>query len=168
MTTMGIIFANIYDSSLGELTNKRTMASLPYGGRYRQIDFSLSNMTNSAIRHIGIITKYNYQSLMNHIGSGQEWDLELGEGGLEFLTPFAMGHNGSYRGKLEALDSAMNFLKISTEEYVVLADSGVLVLGARWPTVPRGQALLRFGLTARHTEEMLARTAAVLAGLWEE
>ena len=126
MTTMGIIFANIYDSSLGELTNKRTMASLPYGGRYRQIDFSLSNMTNSAIRHIGIITKYNYQSLMNHIGSGQEWDLELGEGGLEFLTPFAMGHNGSYRGKLEALDSAMNFLKISTEEYVVLADSGVL------------------------------------------
>ena len=63
---------------------------------------------------------------MNHIGSGQEWDLELGEGGLEFLTPFAMGHNGSYRGKLEALDSAMNFLKISTEEYVVLADSGVL------------------------------------------
>ena len=107
MTTMGIIFANIYDSSLGELTNKRTMASLPYGGRYRQIDFSLSNMTNSAIRHIGIITKYNYQSLMNHIGSGQEWDLELGEGGLEFLTPFAMGHNGSYRGKLEAAADAL-------------------------------------------------------------
>ena len=127
MTTMGIIFANIYDSSLGELTNKRTMASLPYGGRYRQIDFSLSNMTNSAIRHIGIITKYNYQSLMNHIGSGQEWDLELGEGGLEFLTPFAMGHNGSYRGKLEALGFRHEIsLKISTEEYVVLADSGVL------------------------------------------
>ena len=62
MTTMGIIFANIYDSSLGELTNKRTMASLPYGGRYRQIDFSLSNMTNSGIRHIGIITKYNSDS----------------------------------------------------------------------------------------------------------
>lgn len=126
MTTMGIIFANIYDSSLGELTNKRTMASLPYGGRYRQIDFSLSNMTNSAIRHIGIITKYNYQSLMNHIGSGQEWDLELEEGGLEFLTPFAMGHNGSYRGKLEALNSAMNFLRFSHEDYVVLVDSGVL------------------------------------------
>lgn len=48
-----------------------------------------------------------------------------------------------------------------------LAESGVLVLGARWPTVPRGQALLRFGLTARHTEELLARTAAVLSGLWE-
>lgn len=126
MTTMGIIFANIYDSSLGELTNKRTMASLPYGGRYRQIDFSLSNMTNSGIRHIGIITKHNYQSLINHIGSGQEWDLDLEDGGLEFLTPFAMGHNGSFRGKLEALNSAKSFLEFSKEDYVVLADSGVL------------------------------------------
>ncbi|MBQ6431340.1 MAG: glucose-1-phosphate adenylyltransferase subunit GlgD [Oscillospiraceae bacterium] len=126
MSTMGIIFANIYDSSLGELTNKRTMASLPYGGRYRQIDFSLSNMTNSGIRHIGVITKYNYQSLMNHIGSGQEWDLELEEGGLEFLSPYATDHNASYRGKLEALSSAMSFLTYAKEEYVILVDSGVL------------------------------------------
>lgn len=126
MKIMGIVFANIYDSSLSQLTNKRTMASLPFGGRYRQIDFSLSNMANSGINHVGIITKHNYHSLMNHIGSGQEWDLELGAGKMEFLTPFAMGHNSSYRGKLEALDSAMEFLKHSTEEYVVLADSGVL------------------------------------------
>ena len=105
MNVMGLVFANIYDSSLGELTNKRTMASLPYGGRYRQIDFTLSNMANAGIRHIGIITKYNYQSLMNHIGSAEEWDLELGENGLEFLTPFSMGHTGSYRGKLEAIHS---------------------------------------------------------------
>ncbi len=125
-TTMGIIFANIYASSLGELTNKRTMASLPYGGRYRQIDFSLSNMTNSGIRHIGIITKHNYQSLMNHIGSGQEWDLNLEEGGLQYLTPFAQGHSGSYRGKLEALNSAIDFFTYSNEEYVVLSDSAVL------------------------------------------
>ncbi len=123
---MGIVFANIYDSSLGELTNKRTMASLPYGGRYRQIDFPLSNMTNAGIRHIGIIARYNYQSLMNHIGSGVEWDLELKEGGLEFLTPFSMSHSDSYRGKLEAIHSVENFLALSTEEYVILADSGVL------------------------------------------
>ncbi len=126
MKTMGIIFANIYDSSLGELTNKRTMASLPYGGRYRQIDFALSNMSNSGIRHIGIITKYNYQSLMNHIGSGQEWDLDIGEGGMQYLTPFAMGHNGNYRGKLEAINSAISFLALTDEDYVVLCDSGVL------------------------------------------
>ncbi len=126
MTMMGIIFANIYDSSLGGLTNKRTMASLPYAGRYRQVDFSLSNMTNSGIRHIGIITKHNYQSLMNHIGSGQEWDLELMEGGLEYLTPYATGDDAQYRGKLDALNSAMRFLEISKEDYVVLVDSGVL------------------------------------------
>lgn len=126
MNAMGIVFANIYDSSLGQLTNKRTIASLPYGGRYRQIDFTLSNMSNAGMRHIGIITKYNYQSLMNHIGSGQEWDLDLEDGGLEFLTPFAMGHNGTYRGKIEALNSAIKYLELSREDYVILADSGVL------------------------------------------
>lgn len=126
MNIMGIIFANIYDSSLGRLTNKRTIASLPFGGRYRNIDFCLSNMTNSGITHVGVITKYNYQSLMNHIGSGQEWDLELGKGGLEFLTPFAQGHSGTFRGKLDALNSAIDFLTIATEEYVVLADGGVV------------------------------------------
>ena len=127
MTAMGIIFANIYDSSLGELTNKRTMASLPFGGRYRQIDFALSNMTNSGIRRIGIISRYNYHSLMNHIGSGEEWDLELQEGGLEFLTPFFIGNSSSYQGKLDALNSAMDYLELGgKEDYVVLADPSVL------------------------------------------
>ena len=123
---MGLVFANIYDSTLGQLTNKRTQASLPYGGRYRQIDFTLSNMSNAGIRHIGIITQYNYQSLMNHIGSGEEWDLELEENGLEFITPFSSGHAGSFRGKLEAIDSAMTHLEFSHEEYVILADAAVL------------------------------------------
>ena len=126
MNLMGIIFANIYDSSLGELTNKRTMASLPYGGRYRQIDFTLSNMAACGIRHIGIISRYNYQSLMNHVGSGEEWDLELQEGGLEFLTPYASGRTSSYKGKLDVLNSAMDFLSFGDEEYVVLADPSLL------------------------------------------
>ncbi len=126
MNLMGIIFANIYDSSLGELTNKRTMASLPYGGRYRQIDFTLSNMAGCGIRHIGIISRYNYQSLMNHIGSGEEWDLELQEGGLEFLTPYASSNARGYKGKLDALNSAMDFLSFGDEEYVILADPSLL------------------------------------------
>lgn len=126
MDVLGIIFANIYDSSLGQLTNKRTIASLPFGGRYRQIDFPLSNMANTGITRIGIITKYNYQSLINHVGSGMEWDLTLGRGNLEFLTPFSMGHSGSYRGKLEAINSAMKFVEQKNEEYVVLSDSNVL------------------------------------------
>jgi len=127
MNVMGIIFANIYDSSLGELTNKRTMASLPFAGRYRQIDFALSNMANAGIRRIGIISQYNYQSLMNHIGSGGEWDLELEEGGLEFLTPYSQGSNLEFRGKLDALSSIMPYLEMrEREEYVVLADPSVL------------------------------------------
>lgn len=127
MSIQGIIFANIYDSSLGELTNKRTMASLPYGGRYRQIDFTLSNMSNAGIRRIGIISRYNYQSLMAHIGSGDEWDLDLQEGGLEYLTPYSLSSESSYRGKIDALNSVMEYLEYgSDDDYVVLADSGVL------------------------------------------
>ena len=124
---MGLVFANIYDSSLGQLTNKRTQASLPYGGRYRQIDFTLSNLSNAGVRNISIVTQYNYQSLMNHIGSGEEWDLELEDGGLEFITPFAMGVSGSFRGKLEAVAAASsNYLARSKEEYVILADAAVV------------------------------------------
>ncbi len=125
MNVMGIIFAN--DATLGELTDKRTMASLPFGGRYRQVDFHLSNMAAAGIRHVGIITRHNYQSLMYHIGSGEEWGLELEEGGLEFLTPYATSATDSYRGKLGSLHTAMGFLEFgSDDEYVVMADSAIL------------------------------------------
>lgn len=125
MDTMGIIFSNIYDNNMGELTNERTSASIPFGSRYRQIDFILSNMTNSSIRNIGIITKYNYQSLMDHLGSCEEWDLSLGDG-VRFLPPYATGHTGAYRGKLEALQTALPVLQRCEADYVVLADSTVL------------------------------------------
>ena len=125
MKTMGIIFAN--DGNISALTEKRTMASLPFGGRYRQVDFALSNLAAAGIRHVGIITRHNYQSLINHIGSGEEWGLELEEGGLEFLTPYAMSKTDTYRGKLESLHTAMDFLTHGDEdEYVVMIDSAVL------------------------------------------
>jgi len=125
MKAMGIIFAN--DGTIGSLTDKRTMASLPFGGRYRQVDFALSNLSAAGIRRIGIITRHSYQSLMNHIGSGEEWGLELEEGGLEFLTPYAMSRTDNYRGKLESLYSAMDFLEYGKEdEYVIMIDSAVL------------------------------------------
>ena len=124
MNVMGIIFAN--DGSMGTLTEKRTMASLPFGGRYRQVDFALSNLTCAGVRHIGIITRHSYQSLMHHIGSGEEWGLELGEGGLEFLTPYAQSVTDSYRGKLESLASAMDFLEYGNDDYVVIIDSAIL------------------------------------------
>ena len=125
MNVMGIIFTN--DATMGELTNKRTMASIPFGGRYRQVDFALSNLSCAGVRHIGIISRHNYQSLMHHVGDGEEWGLELEEGGLEFLTPFAQTTVGSYRGKLESLKNAMDFLEFGEEdELVVMIDSAVL------------------------------------------
>ena len=126
MNVMGIIFTN--DATMGELTNKRTMASIPFGGRYRQVDFALSNLACAGIRHVGIISRHSYQSLMNHIGDGEEWGLELEEGGLEFLTPYAQSTVGSYRGKLESLNNAMDFLEFGgdDDELVVMIDSAVL------------------------------------------
>jgi glucose-1-phosphate adenylyltransferase len=127
MKVMGIIFSNIYDSSLGELTNHRTVASLPFGGRYRQIDFALSNMSNSGIYNIGIITKYNYRSLMDHLGTCSAWDLNRKNEGVVFLPPFAEGNMGTvYKGKLEALYSAIHFIGNSNYDYVVICDATVL------------------------------------------
>ena len=125
MKAMGIIFAN--DGTIGALTEKRTMASLPFGGRYRQVDFALSNLCAAGVRHVGIITRHSYQSLMNHIGSGEEWGLTLEEGGLEYLTPYSMSRTDNYRGKLESLYSAMQFLDHGEEdEYVFMIDSAIL------------------------------------------
>ena len=124
MNVMGIIFTN--DATMGELTNKRTMASIPFGGRYRQVDFALSNLACAGVRHIGIISRHSYQSLMHHVGDGEEWGLELEEGGLEFLTPYAQSVTDSYRGKLESLASAMDFLEYGNDDYVVIIDSAIL------------------------------------------
>ncbi len=125
MNVMGIIFAN--DATLGALTQARTMASLPFGGRYRHVDFALSNLAGIGVRHVGVITRHSYQSLINHIGSGEEWGLELEEGGLEFLTPYSMSKTGNYRGKLESLHSAMSFLQYGPDdEYVIMIDSAIL------------------------------------------
>ena len=125
MNVMGIIFTN--DATMGELTNKRTMASIPFGGRYRQVDFALSNLSCAGVRHVGIISRHNYQSLMHHVGDGEEWGLELAEGGLEFLTPYAQTTVGTYRGKLESVNNAMDFLAYGDDdELVVMIDSAVL------------------------------------------
>ena len=124
MNVMGVIFTN--DATMGELTHKRTSGSIPFGGRYRQVDFALSNLSCAGVRHIGIISRHSYQSLMNHIGDGEEWGLELEEGGLEFLTPYAQTTVDTYRGKLESLNNAMDFLAYGEDDYVVMIDSAIL------------------------------------------
>ena len=120
---MGLIYTGENDIHLGELTSQRAVAALPIAGRYRVIDFQLSSMVHTGIKNVGIITQKNYQSLMDHIGSGREWDLH-GKQGLTILPPFLTRENmGVYAGLLDALNSNRNFLRLSTQEYIVVTNS---------------------------------------------
>jgi len=123
---LGLIFANMHDSSVIDLTKSRTVGSILFGGRYRLIDFPLSNMVNSEISEVGVITKSNYQSLLDHLGSGREWDLARKKGGLHLLPPFSHVGSGIYRGRLEALYGVWEFVENSTADYVVLSDCDVV------------------------------------------
>lgn len=122
-STVGVIFSSINDEQVPELTRVRSKGSIPYGGRYRLVDFALSNMVNSGITTVGILTKNNYQSLMDHLGSGKEWDLARKEGGLILLPPYSDESEVLYRNRLEALKGATAFLKKCKEDFVVIADS---------------------------------------------
>ncbi len=130
MSAAGIIFSNIHDNNIPELTRNRTMASVPFGCRYRLIDFTLSNMVNSNITNISVITHYNYQSLMDHIGSGKDWDLARRSGGIKILPPFiratAGNFNQLYTTRLEALKSVNYAISKITDDYVVLSDCDVI------------------------------------------
>lgn len=123
---LGIVFANVHDDLIPELTDKRSMASIPFGGRYRLIDFSLSNLVNAGIDKVGIITKENYQSLMDHLGSGKPWDLDRKNGGIFILPPYSTNRNGIFKGHIDALAGVMTFLTRSNEEYACLCDSDVV------------------------------------------
>ena len=122
---LGIIFPNAHDSLVQELVAERTMASVPFGGRYRLIDFVLSSMVNSGISNVSIVVKQNYHSLMDHLGSGREWDLTRKRGGLNLVPPYAEANVKLYRGRVEALASLVEFLEDQKEEFVIMSDSDV-------------------------------------------
>lgn len=123
---LGIVFPNVHDELMAEMTEKRSMGSVPFCGRYRLIDFSLSNLVNAGVSKVGIVTKSNYQSLMDHIGTGKAWDLDRKSGGLFFLPPYSNNEAVVYKGHVDGLFGAMSFLKASTEKYVVLCDADVI------------------------------------------
>ena len=123
---LGLIFASINDSAVIDLTKLRTMGSIPYGGRYRMVDFPLSNMVNSGISEVGVITKSNYGSLLDHLGSGRECDLARKKGGLHLLPPFSQVGGGTYQGRLEALSNIWSFVEHTKAQYVVLANSDLV------------------------------------------
>ena len=117
---IGILFAYVHEERVRELTESRVMASIPFGGRYRLVDFTLSNMVNSGVNKVGVITEENYQSLMDHLGSGKAWDLSRKREGLYLLPPF--GADPRTMGTVAALASISRFLRNSHEDYVLLSD----------------------------------------------
>ncbi len=124
---LGIIFPNSYDSEVPELVGERLMASIPFASRYRMVDFILSSMVNSGIDNVSLIVRKNYHSLMDHLGSGREWDLTRKNGGLNIIPPFAQKTVKVYNGRVEALASILDFLKDQREKYVIMADANLAV-----------------------------------------
>lgn len=114
---LGLIFANTNEESVSQLTSKRTMASVPFGGKYRLIDFPLSNMSNAGINNVGIVAASHYFSLMDHVGSGSAWDLSKRKSGLTVLPPFS---GKSFDNVIETLANLHGYIEHGDEEEVLL------------------------------------------------
>ena len=150
---MGIIYTGENDSRLRELTMLRAIAALPVASRFRVIDFQVSSMVNAGIKNIGVIMQKNYHSLMDHLGSGKEWDLHGKNEGLHILPPFLTRENvGVYTGLLDALRSNANYLERSKQSTLVLSGSDIIYSA-------RIEELLRFhhdtdaGITLLYTRD---------------
>ena len=119
---MGMIFANIHEGTLDSLTAMRTMGSVPFCSRYRLVDFPLSNMVESGVTKVGVITNANFQSLMDHVGTGKPWDLSRKNDGLFILPPFNVGSATMWGNRIDAIYGNMGFLEQSNQNYVVMCD----------------------------------------------
>ena len=126
----GIIFAYGETPELRELTQLRNSCSIPFGGRFRLIDFALSSLVNAGVTDVGIIVHSSYQSLLDHVGSGKDWDLARKRGGLRILPPFsyALKNNvhSRYRGRMDALAGVYSYLRDIRQDYVILADGDMV------------------------------------------
>ena len=125
--TMGVILTKESGNEFGDLTAQRAEAAVPFAGRYRIIDFILSSMVNSGIQNVGVVTNYNYQSLLDHLGSGKEWDLDRKLSGLFFLPPqVRKGELRQSSGSIEELYRIMYYLRRSKENYVLLSEKSII------------------------------------------
>ena len=131
MNIAGLILSNLHRNRLPEMTRRRSLSSVPFGCRYRLIDFPLSNMVNAGITNIGIATDFNYKSLLDHIGTGKDWDLARRSGGIRILPPFFSGadhihYQQSYANRLGAMMATLDFVCRCAEDYIVLCDGNVI------------------------------------------
>ena len=123
---MGLIFAENPETAMGELTSVRSLAAIPFGGRYRIIDFILSNMVNSSIINVGITTPYNYRSLSDHLGTGKDWDLDRKGNGLFILPPREPGDISDVKAGVDVVHDVSYFLSKSRKDYVLVADCNTI------------------------------------------
>lgn len=123
---LGIIFSNLHDEALSQLTDMRTMGSVPFCARYRLIDFPLSAMVGSGMTKVGIVTKANYQSLMDHIGTGKPWDLSRKHDGMFLLPPFNAANGFYAASRVDSLYNNRNFIRQSKQDYVLMSDCNVV------------------------------------------
>ena len=119
---LGLIFANIHEEALESLTNMRTMGSVPFCSRYRLIDFPLSNMVESQISNVGVVTNSNFNSLMDHVGTGKPWDLSRKTDGLYLLPPYSHSNTTMWGNRIDAIYGNMAFLDHSNQEWVLMSD----------------------------------------------
>lgn len=123
---MGLILADNKKISLGELSGPRALSAIPFAGRYRIIDFVLSNMVNSGIKNVGVLTYNKYKSLMDHLGTGAAWGLDRKNDGLHILPPYVNSEVTDFNGD-EELAGILNFLRTSRATYVVVANSNIVL-----------------------------------------
>ena len=126
INAMGLILADHKRIQLGELSRPRALAAIPFGGRYRIIDFMLSNMVNSGINSIGVIALSKYKSLMDHLGTGSSWDLDRKKQGLNILPPYINSVNVDKGGEIDDLTGLLDFFRANKHKYVVIADSNIV------------------------------------------
>ena len=126
ISAAGIIFSNLNNNTLSRLTRDRTVAAIPFACRYRLIDFCLSNLVNANISKIHVVANYNYRSLIEHIGSGKDWDLARRKDGIKVISPFQTAGSAAakvFATHMEALKSMKQYIDEFKEEHVVLMDS---------------------------------------------
>ena len=126
-SAMGIIFPNSFDALIPEMASVRLMASIPFASRYRMIDFVLSSMSNCGIDNVAVLPNRKYHSLMDHLGSGREWDLVRKNGGLSIFPPYAESAKAVNTGRIGSLAGIQAFLKEQKEKYVVMADANTAI-----------------------------------------